>query len=97
MARRYAEDSQINEFKHLLVSFIEKLETRLRRKDNQIDELMTRIAALERTLEKNPVIDRNSSKQRHHVKITPWRVLNTVLVVGLGAQKAVATYRRQET
>ncbi|KAJ7319079.1 hypothetical protein DFH08DRAFT_970975 [Mycena albidolilacea] len=31
------------------------------------------------------------------VKVTPWRLLNTVLVLGLGIYKATATYRGQDT
>jgi hypothetical protein len=52
-------DSQLNKIKHLLVSHIEKLETRLLQNNNQINELMNHIAALERTLGRNLVTYQN--------------------------------------
>ncbi|KAJ7320821.1 hypothetical protein DFH08DRAFT_890270 [Mycena albidolilacea] len=59
-----------------------------RRKDNQLSELMNRVAALEVKL-----ADRNPPS----VKITPWRAFNTLLVLGLGVYKSVGTYQGQTT
>ncbi|KAJ7320823.1 hypothetical protein DFH08DRAFT_890273 [Mycena albidolilacea] len=50
--------------------------------------VMNHIAALEVKL-----TDRNPP----NVKITPWRILNTVLVLGLGVYKSVGTYLGQTT
>ncbi|KAJ7681625.1 hypothetical protein B0H14DRAFT_3678124 [Mycena olivaceomarginata] len=61
-------DNQINESKNL---HIEDLEKELRRRNNQLSELMNRIAALENNLDRNP-------PRRPDVKIIPWRVLNTI-------------------
>ncbi|KAJ6574265.1 hypothetical protein B0H19DRAFT_935082 [Mycena capillaripes] len=33
--------------------------------------------------------------QKPHTTITPWRVLNSALVLGLGAYKAITTYQGQ--
>ncbi|KAJ7912490.1 hypothetical protein B0H13DRAFT_2007286 [Mycena leptocephala] len=54
--------------------------------------LHQRIEALE-TVIKN--MGQNSVGQKPQTKITPWRVLNSLLVLGLGTYKAVATYRGQ--
>jgi hypothetical protein len=54
--------------------------------------LHQRIEALE-TVIKN--MGQNSVGQKPQTKITPWRVLNSLLVLGLGTYKAAATYRGQ--
>ncbi|KAJ7509650.1 hypothetical protein B0H11DRAFT_1901059 [Mycena galericulata] len=36
-------------------------------------------------------------RERPQVKVTPWRVLNTILIVAVGAYKAAATYLGQTT
>ncbi|KAJ7912467.1 hypothetical protein B0H13DRAFT_2007266 [Mycena leptocephala] len=54
--------------------------------------LHQRIEALE-TVIKN--MGQNSVGQKPRTKITPWRVLNSLLVLGLGTYKAAATYRGQ--
>ncbi|KAJ7853422.1 hypothetical protein B0H13DRAFT_2082724, partial [Mycena leptocephala] len=54
--------------------------------------LHQRIEALE-TIIKN--MDQNSVGQEPQTKITSWRVLNSLLVLGLGTYKAAATYRGQ--
>jgi hypothetical protein len=33
--------------------------------------------------------------EQAHATFTPWRALNTILLLGLGAYKAIATYRGQ--
>ncbi|KAJ7856831.1 hypothetical protein B0H14DRAFT_3448226 [Mycena olivaceomarginata] len=65
---------------------MEDHEKEQRRKDNQLSELMDRIAALEVNL-----ADRNPPS----VKVTPWRAFNTLLVLGLGIYKFVGTYQGQ--
>ncbi|KAJ7872337.1 hypothetical protein B0H14DRAFT_2570340 [Mycena olivaceomarginata] len=79
-------DNQINELKDLFISRMEDHEKEQRRKDSQLSELMNRVAALEINL-----ADRNPPS----VKITPWRVFNTLLVLGLGVYKSVGTYQGQ--
>jgi hypothetical protein len=56
--------------------------------------LYLRIATLE-TIVMN--LDQASDAQKPRATITPWRVLNTVLVLGLGVYKAAATYIGQTT
>jgi hypothetical protein len=41
----------------------------------------------------NPTLRTRTPK----VKITPWRLVNTFLILGLGIYKATATYRGQDT
>jgi hypothetical protein len=50
--------------------------------------LLQRIAALEPV---PPTLDSESLGQKFKVTFSPWRVLNSVLVLGAGAYKAVAT------
>ncbi|KAJ7760025.1 hypothetical protein B0H16DRAFT_1720247 [Mycena metata] len=58
-----------------------------------------RIAALEQRIEALEILIRNMGLEgvgeRPQATITPWRVLNTALVLGLGAYKAITTYRGQ--
>ncbi|KAK7052274.1 hypothetical protein R3P38DRAFT_3594900 [Favolaschia claudopus] len=52
----------------------------------RIDELESGLNAARLELEIGP-----------RVKVTPWRLLNTFLVLGLGVYKSVSTYRGQDT
>ncbi|KAJ7844457.1 hypothetical protein B0H13DRAFT_128032 [Mycena leptocephala] len=56
--------------------------------------LHRRIAALEATIQN---MTQDSPTQRPLATVTPWRVLNSVLVLGLGAYKAISTYLGQTT
>ncbi|KAF7352040.1 hypothetical protein MVEN_01166400 [Mycena venus] len=58
---------------------------------NQVT-LLERIAALESLI---PHINSGSAGQKAPVTLSPWRVLNSVLVLGAGAYKAVATLQGQ--
>jgi hypothetical protein len=56
--------------------------------------LRRRIAALEAIIQN---MTQDSPRQRPLATVTPWRVLNSVLVLGLGAYKATSTYLGQTT
>jgi hypothetical protein len=74
-------DNQVNELKELLAS------------------LSLRIATMESTLAttgQSPQPGHSPrTERRPRVKISPWRALNSLLVLGLGAYKAIETYRGQ--
>jgi hypothetical protein len=56
--------------------------------------LHRRIASLETIIEN---MEKGAAKRRSQVIITPWRVLNSSLVLVLGAYKATTTYLGQTT
>ncbi|KAJ7218874.1 hypothetical protein B0H12DRAFT_327154 [Mycena haematopus] len=47
--------------------------------------------------ESDPLLGSSQGEKGPKVKVTLWRLLNTVLVLGLGVYKAVAAYRGQQT
>lgn len=63
--------------------------------------LLQRITALDRTQEllqqRVVTLEANvdSVGQKPHTTITPWRVLNSALILGLGGYKAITTYQGQ--
>jgi hypothetical protein len=76
------------------------------RKRNELTDLppvalLRRITVLDRTqelLEQRVVAleaNMRSVGQKPHTTITPWRVLNSALVLGLGSYKAITTYQGQ--
>jgi hypothetical protein len=59
--------------------------------------LHQRIAVLEATIKNmEPVLEAIINKESA-ATITPWRLLNTMVVLGVGAYKAVTTYLGQTT
>lgn len=76
----------------------ENLNERHEMSDVSSTALHRRIAELERriaTLEAN--MGQGQVGHKAQTTITPWRVLNSVLVLGLGGYKAAATYLGQTT
>ncbi|KAF8215263.1 hypothetical protein K438DRAFT_773588 [Mycena galopus ATCC 62051] len=60
------------------------------RAENSVNEFSRRIAALERQ-------NSEQSPESPQVKLTPWRVTNTAVLLGLGVYKAAGTYLGQTT
>ncbi|KAJ7509661.1 hypothetical protein B0H11DRAFT_1254356 [Mycena galericulata] len=65
---------------------------------NEVRELSRNLMFLSHRIEtlETKIADAGQSERRQ-VKITPWRMLNTIFVLVVGGYKAVATYRGQAT